>query len=440
MATLNAYKQLSSRQELESNRFAKRLLIFGAIACVLLGIGLVALLFCRVPESTKKGTTRPLKESHATPEQTVQESFFEINSNIGGFVGGVAGALFSLSGVFLLFLTLRNQNESAERDKIEARFFELIRIHRDNIQEILYRNGRGNTTISQGRKVFKNVYDQILEASQLAQIIFKYIEPKDCLRPEALSQLSQAQVKEYASICLSYSIVFFGVAKDNDNSTLNALKEDFKEDFAIRMISFFRLVPAEYELADRKKWREILSGNLISKAIFDYISDDNSLKDIKAGNRFLIGATALENNFQFYDLLQRKGIYFKRFGGHQYQLGHYFRHLFQTVRYIDKQTLISYTEKYDYIKTLRAQLSNYEQYVFFYNSISSIGREWEFSYLNPLQGEGLMISKYNFIKNIPDVRANNIDFKAFYPLVDFEFEAPSVLREQYMRDYWEDVH
>jgi hypothetical protein len=83
------------------------------------------------------------------------------------------------------------------------------------------------------------------------------------------------------------------------------------------------------------------------------------------------------------------------FNGHQSRLGHYFRHLFQTIKYIDDQNFLTPKDKYFYAKTLRAQLSNHELAIFFYNSISILGKEWS-NY-----GKTDLIKKYQLIKNLP---------------------------------------
>ena len=41
-------------------------------------------------------------------------------------------------------------------------------------------------------------------------------------------------------------------------------------------------------------------------------------------------------------------------------LGHYYRHIYQTVCFVDKQEILSEKEKYSYVKMLRAQLSDLE--------------------------------------------------------------------------------
>jgi hypothetical protein len=78
------------------------------------------------------------------------------------------------------------------------------------------------------------------------------------------------------------------------------------------------------------------------------------------------------------------------FEGHQSRLGHYYRHLYQMIQYVDRQTLK--IDKYDYVKTIRAQLSTHEQAMLLVNSRTPIGRSW---WKNDL------MLKYRLLKNIP---------------------------------------
>ena len=88
--------------------------------------------------------------------------------------------------------------------------------------------------------------------------------------------------------------------------------------------------------------------------------------------------------------------------GHLRRLSHYFRHLFQTVKYVDDQDpeLIDYDEKYSYVSNLRAQLSVHEQLLLYYNARSVLGKPWLDFDLKKGEKEGLL-SRYCVIKSIP---------------------------------------
>lgn len=120
--------------------------------------------------------------------------------------------------------------------------------------------------------------------------------------------------------------------------------------------------------------------------------------------------------------------------GIQYAIGHYYRHLFQTINYInDCKKILNYKKKYFYVKTLRAQLSTFEQMLFYVNSISRLGEIWELLQENENKK---LITKYNLIKNIPLGCMNDIEPNLIYDLVqyeslyDYEYEEIKVLRKK----------
>jgi hypothetical protein len=78
------------------------------------------------------------------------------------------------------------------------------------------------------------------------------------------------------------------------------------------------------------------------------------------------------------------------FQGHQSSLGHYYRHLYQTISFVDKEGPEG--EKREYVKSIRAQLSNYEQALLLLNSLTGIGWEW--------WNDGY-IESYSLVKNLP---------------------------------------
>jgi len=88
---------------------------------------------------------------------------------------------------------------------------------------------------------------------------------------------------------------------------------------------------------------------------------------------------------------KERGLKFDPFGGHQSMLGHYYRHLYQTVKYVDNQKID--IDKYEYVKTIRAQLTTHEQALLFVNSLTLTGQNW---------WKHELITKYRFVQNIPE--------------------------------------
>lgn len=94
--------------------------------------------------------------------------------------------------------------------------------------------------------------------------------------------------------------------------------------------------------------------------------------------------------------------------GHQFRIAHYYRHLFQTVKFIvsENERFISYEEKRKYLRILRAQLSNHEQALLFFNWYSDFGYSWEES----IDSGNKFFSDYRMIHNLyPELILNIYD-------------------------------
>jgi len=67
---------------------------------------------------------------------TEKEINAELASNFGEFVGGFFGSLFALMSVGLLVLTFQAQRDFSDKQSFETKYFELIKMHRDNVAEL----------------------------------------------------------------------------------------------------------------------------------------------------------------------------------------------------------------------------------------------------------------------------------------------------------------
>jgi hypothetical protein len=107
-----------------------------------------------------------------------------------------------------------------------------------------------------------------------------------------------------------------------------------------------------------------------------------------------------------------KELDFKLFQGHSAELAHYYRHLFQTVKFVVNQgsDLLSYSDKRKYLRILRAQLSNHEQVMLFYNWKSDFGKNWE-------NANNKFFTDYRMIHNIyNDLMIQDFNLKVIFKL------------------------
>jgi uncharacterized membrane protein len=91
----------------------------------------------------------------------------------------------------------------------------------------------------------------------------------------------------------------------------------------------------------------------------------------------------------------------------QTSLSAYFRNMYNAIKLVDENKYLTKNEKLKYIKILRAQLSNPELYVLYFNLMSRFGTKWK---------EKEYITKYEFLKNLPSRYCDIYDPKKDFPM------------------------
>ncbi|GAA0740481.1 putative phage abortive infection protein [Gaetbulibacter jejuensis] len=269
---------------------------------------------------------------------------------IGDTIGGIMNPFIALAGVIVtglaFYMQLRaNQIQisnfkkelDAQKDQnklsqFESQFYEMLRLHKENVNEIEVevfefseteiKNAptRNNDLLSSRSpvvelsKVSKTIKgrDVFLYFSNELEITYNFLEENE-------------ELKENERFSLAYRSFFNGALHQIEYDELEVLIKEHKTKF--------------------------LSGS-------NYISNSSESMDV-------FYSTSVISK---YPLLK----------GYENSLGHYYRHLFHTVKFIALQDekFISYQEKRKYLRILRAQLSNYEQAMLFYNYIV-YAPEWE---------------------------------------------------------------
>jgi len=273
----------------------------------------------------------------------------ELAEHYGAFVGGYFGSIFALVSVCFLFLTLRSQqtataeqNLANARQHFETKYFELLRMHRDNVQEIGMKE-------SSGRRLFVLMMRELREALRIVKDVAVEFD----------ADLSEEQLQQIAYYCL-----FYGVGPNSS-----------------RML---RISLTHYD-------REFIG------AVERALNNPDTKATVKAERKFS----------------------YTPFEGHQSRLGHYYRHLYQMVQYVNEQPDELIGDKYKYVKTIRAQLSTHEQALLLINSLTPMGRKW--------WTMNFMV-RYKLVKNIPRMffdRESEFDPCTKLPRGYFEWEQPA---------------
>ena len=329
---------------------------------------------------------------------------WEVAAQVGDFIAGTFGVVISAAGFYLLIITLREQRASFTKEdskhsieRFESRFFEMIAMHRENVSELNFsikfiRRTDPQWTFKKKKFEKKQVFNAILDQFYTLNIeLRKFISDDSVFKEEYLQSLKKnprisaldIHYIAIARIDICYSILFYGVGSEGVRILRTTLKSRYREDLVEFILDYVRLKPKSDESV-LQNWKSIQS-----------LSDDEKRNEVS----------------------KPSSKYTKYYGGHQFRLGHYFRHLSQTVKLVNDFNQIGYKEKYKYVKMLRAQLSTAEQSLLFLSSISALGMSWEFTAKSE---NSRLITKYNLIKNIPGDMTQGFSVTRFYPLVEFE--------------------
>ncbi len=252
------------------------------------------------------------------------------SASIGDFFGGVVGTLFSLTGVFFLFITLSEQRKFTQQERFESKFFELLKLHKENVNELMYKDSHGRDVFTEIKNDLYSVLDVIIDNGFITK-----------------NRLDQQD-----SINIAFNIMYFGY----NQNTADVLENKFFKKYSAY-------------------------SNEINKCI----------KEVKDKKLVPIN-------------------------GHQNKLGHYFRHLRRTILYVHRNEKMTITQKKDYVRFVRAQLSTDEQILLFFHSISDLGLKWELDNVNHEK----TISDYSLIRNIPLGSIYGFRPKRYYPSLKME--------------------
>jgi hypothetical protein len=260
---------------------------------------------------------------------------FTATGQIGDTIGGLMNPFIAMAGVFVTGLAfyiqfkanqlqrvlfqkqIDHQNEQVKLQQFESQFYEMLKLHRDNVTEMNIEGYDFRKTI--------NGLEKFEKATEGRKVFVTMKAELECI----LTCFANGGKLNKDLFNKSYKLFFSGLDDYSKNNSADAVFTGLLE-----------------------KGRERHQYPLTS------VTTNEERK------RFLTGA-----NMDFN---------YKPFSGHASRLGHYFRHLYLAVKNVVQSKVVSdYDEKMKYLKILRAQLSNHEQMLLFYNWLSSYGENWE---------------------------------------------------------------
>ena len=308
---------------------------------------------------------------------------------------GTALGFFCSILVYKALIEQVNANKLIQKQFIlqqfESRLYKMLDIYNLNVNNLkLF--GRKTGNLFEGKAVFSHM---ISNFNKLKKEVSEFNRAKNYNNNQIINESYLVKINELNPninqlliLELSYIIFFYGVGVTGRKNIKSLLREKYNQEYLKQLLNYLSNKPVEY----------------------------NSSEDIKEVWRNIM----LE--FENFDT-PNNGSFDKFYNGHQSNLGHYYRHTFMIVKFINEQKMLSYLEKWEYSKLLRTQLSNHEQELFFLNSISVLGREWELNHIvseTRIEENKRFITKYDLIKNVSKAIREKYHIEFFYPNVEFE--------------------
>ncbi len=299
----------------------------------------------------------------------------DVFGQFGDFVGGVIGTFLTFTSFILLYLTLKSQQIEFEKQQIKSHFFELLKIHRENRDAIILK--------------YPTFFEDSIEC--LNNVIYPYIKG----RKNDSNKLNLDFI-----VAFSYLFYYYGSSGTQSRTTIAVIMKKFRDKYFIN-VNDQTIDEINSPLSEEEN--PILFGKIKKNELKDQFS-------------FSIVHTTKNKKNEYLNITNKEPI-----------LGTYFRHLYQTVRYINQieKNNLSDIEKYNYIKILRAQLSSYEQALLFWDTISPLGYIWEMDERkkNNPNRDYYLITRYHLVKNIPEgLMDGQVKVDSFYPDVKYDWK------------------
>ncbi|WP_396148528.1 putative phage abortive infection protein [Flavobacterium sp.] len=272
---------------------------------------------------------------------------------LGDAVGGILNPVIAIGAALLTFLAFYIQYQANKQlqkqfkiQQFESQFYEMIRLHRANIDEMdIASKIHGRKCFVRMFQEFKFIYLKLFEIYNSNDVY------KDKLKKKDLCEIT-------------YFVFFFGIGLNTEDIVLKLVKPS-QEKITQDLIDKLIMIKQNWK-ENKSKTNSLLEKNECYNLIF--IHNENRV------------------NYEY-------KITYTPFDGHNTRLGHYYRHLYQTVSFVVNSNIMKdNNEKKIYLKLLRAQLSNHEQLLLYYNSLTNFGKGW-------IDNE--YFTTFEMIKNIP---------------------------------------
>lgn len=277
-----------------------------------------------------------------------QTSTYMVSGQIGDIVGGTTGPIIAIIAAYLTFLAFwmqykanRQQREDISLERFESNLYEMLHLHRENLFDLSCGHSSGRNAVlafCYKLKILYYLIDFIIELwpDTDKKLFLFYCDKYNYSQSEAKNIIASNLLFYGANFSYSYD------DKSNERRLYDKLSrviENFESD--------------RTKISDKGCYDEH-TFSLLSENISQFINEELTLGEV---DKMVLPDSLL--------------------CGYNEKLGVYYRHLYQIAKFVALKEGISEQTRYQYMRLLRSQLSDYEQVLLYYNSLTKIGEAWD---------------------------------------------------------------
>jgi hypothetical protein len=347
-----------------------------------------------------------------------KKNFYGLSGSIGDTLGGLMNPFVAIAGVIVTGLAFYMQfkankavleandqlKDQFKLQQFESQFYEMIRLHKENVNEMSIEGYvAGDSVHRKAQHIYTIVKLDKLKLNGLKNRLYHSGNTDQSRAKKEITgrKVFYLMVKELEACFQVIKTLHY--PQSRSEYTINKGKVYINSDrrdglFRLAYHVFFSGKDVLRKQIDKNEIETIIEGDANVHFYEDFLRE---LKILRTSHKY--GVRHLKNYFS--EELVSQDLYldfsYLPFGGHQIRLGHYYRHMLSLVKHVVDQPndFLTYEDKRKYLKIFRAQLSNHEVVLLFYNWLGEYGCAWEEDVKDSM-GRNKYFTDYRILHNL----------------------------------------
>lgn len=198
---------------------------------------------------------------------TITESsktYYQFTGVLGDYIGGIIGTVLVFFSTILIIITFHEQSSQNKRNSFESSFFEMIRLHRENVNELRYKK---NDFFFENRQVIHEIFKEFIECYREIKKFSNSENPKEYYNHIHLEKMARIikeinpkiNLIELALIDIAYTIIFYGLNDEGEALIRKNCSRKYNTNYYFKLLFYIKLKPKAGNKENNEVWNEIRS-------------------------------------------------------------------------------------------------------------------------------------------------------------------------------------